>query len=266
MIDVVKQRVESGKTNAEKVNILRETLQIFCLKIMYDKNMFDFTAFVGGTALRILYNIRRYSEDLDFSLINNANINIESIKDNLVDGYRSYGLRIDKKIKSVGAVKSIYLKFPGLLYDCALSPLKDQNIMIKWDIDTDPPSGAENAKKIIDDMFMFSIVHYDLPSLFAGKLHACFFRSYLKGRDWYDLIWYLNKRVKPNVAFLNNAIMQTEGRASDITDDNFKEFLVEKVTSMDLSKAADDVKVFLENPKEAELITKQNIVSLIEDM
>lgn len=264
MIDIFKQKIADKKSVVAKQNMLKELLQICCLKIMFDSNMFEFAAFLGGTALRILFDLRRYSEDLDFSLKKSQGCDIEKVDVAFRKGFNLMGLDIKTKVKRIGAVQSVKLKFPGLLYELGLSPLKDQVLMIKWDIDTNPPGGAVYSNKIIDNMFMFNVCHYDLSSLFAGKLHACFFRPYVKGRDWYDLVWYLNKGVSPNLELLNNAIRQTEEIDLNLSESDFRHFLRQRVESADLSNVVADVKVFLEDEKEAALITKENILSLVQ--
>lgn len=104
------------------------------------------------------------------------------------------------------------------------------------------------------DIYVFTVTHYDLPSLFATKLHACFFRGFVKGRDFYDLLWYLGKKVKPNFELLGHAIEQTHPERSTVTEDNFKEFLEKGLRKVDFRKAQQDVDRFLEDKQELRLI------------
>lgn len=113
---------------------------------------------------------------------------------------------------------------------------------------------------------MFYILHYDFSSLFAGKLHALLCREYTKGRDWYDLLWYLTsfKKIEPNFIMLNNALKQTMRSPFQVNKNNWKDKLEVAVDNFDLEKAKNDVRRFLEGPKELELLTKDNLYKLIE--
>ena len=233
--------------------LLENFLQVLCLKIMSDNTMFDHAAFLGGTSLRILFNLRRFSEDLGFSLIDQKTISMDETNTQFIRSFGLYGLEVETKVKSKGAVNSIHLKFKGLLKELGLSDLADQKLSIKWDIDTNPPKGAEITETIVNKTYIFGVRHYDLPSLYAGKLHACFFRSYTKGRDIYDLAWYLSRKTKPNFTFLNNAIEQTEGANKKINPSEFKDFLLSCIAKIDFEKIKKDVERFLEDPNELNL-------------
>lgn len=263
MIDVLKQQLTEGMTYNMKLNTTKEFLQTLCLKIMNDKKMFDFATFLGGTALRIIHQARRFSEDLDFSSRHKAGIDLQSINNNFIKGFTRFGFDLTTKSKSTGAVKSILLKFPGLMKELELSDMTSQNITIKWDIDTNPPQGAVFEHSIVQKTVMMTVTHYDLPSLFTGKLHACLFRNYLKGRDWYDMVWYLTKKINPNIPFLNNAIAQTQGKSPDITHKSLKQLLLDKTKDLDFKKAAGDVKAFLEDENELSIFNKTAIQNLI---
>ncbi|HBR15671.1 MAG TPA: hypothetical protein DD723_09085 [Candidatus Omnitrophica bacterium] len=253
MIDVIKQQFEDGMPMGKKLNLTREFLQILSLKILYEKGLFRNLAFVGGTALRILYDIKRFSEDLDFSLIDAKKYNFESLQSDLSKVFHLYGLPLEIKAQSARNVHSMMMKFTGLLKSLGLSELHGQKFSIKLEIDTNPPEGWEVTNTIVHKNYMFNILHYDLPSLFAGKLHACFYRKYTKGRDYYDLVWYLAKKVKPNFTLLNNAIKQTQGRESEINEENIKDFILSHIQQVDFEFVKKDVERFLEDKKELNL-------------
>ena len=263
MIDVIKQQFNEEMSLNEKLNVTREFLQILCLKVMSDKGMFSHLAFLGGTSLRILFNLRRFSEDLDFSLTQKKNFKIDKIYDELLKSLRLNGLTIEARPKSTGAVHSMMIKFPGLLKELALSPLASQKLSIKWEVDTHPPSGWNTLTTIVNKHFIFSLVHYDLPSLFAGKLHACFYRSYTKGRDWYDFVWYLSKKVKPNLILLNNAIEQTQKKTLNLSEQNFKDYLLENIKKVDFTAVKKDVERFLEDKSELTLFEPKVLADTI---
>ena len=264
MIDVIRQQFKEDMDQRERVHITREFLQIICLKIMNEKRMFDDIAFLGGTALRILYDLRRFSEDLDFSTTSQNLLDIESINTSFISGFEKYGLKISTQRKNVGAICSIIFKFEGLLKELGLSALDSQKILIKWDVDQNPPDGAITTNTIINKQFMFNITHYDLPSLFSGKLHACLFRKYVKGRDWYDFLWYISSRKYPNFDLLNNSIKQTEEKDLGIDQNNFKKFLLKRVNEINFDAAKKDVERFLEDKSELEALNTKYITETIE--
>ena len=264
MMEVFKQQFQSDMSLEEKINRTRELLQIIALKIMYDQNIFNNISFTGGTALRILFDLKRFSEDLDFSLISKSEYDFDKINKELVRGFKLYGLDIDSKPKGEKTVHSTFLKFKGLLKELGLSALKDQTLSIKIDIDTNPPAGGNTENKLINKTYMFSVIHFDLPSMFATKLHACFYRTYIKGRDWYDFIWYLSKKIKPNYTLLNNAINQTQGENPKIDENNLKTFLLGKIKNINFDLAKKDVERFLEDKSELKLLDLKIIKNTIE--
>lgn len=265
MIDVLKQQLHKGMAVDEKLNITREYLQILCLKIMYDKGFLSHLAFVGGTALRIIFDLRRFSEDLDFSLVNKKEYDFSAINAELIRGFGLYGLKADSKPKKEGSnVNGTFLKFTGLLKEVGLSPMASQTLSIKVEVDSRPPEGGTVVSTYVNKVYPITITHYDLPSMFATKLHACFYRKYLKGRDFYDFIWYLGKKVTPNIALLNNAITQTQGTDPGINKGTLKGFLLENIRKVDLAQARRDVERFLEDKSELRLFDVKAIEQTIE--
>ncbi len=266
MIDVISQQFTEKMSSQEKVHRTREFLQILCLKFLDEKKWFDSIAFVGGTALRILFDLRRFSEDLNFSSLPGQDFDIEKLNTQLRKSFPLYGLPLETTLKTERNVKSILLKFPGLLKELGLSPLASQKLSIKLDVDTNPPDGSQSVRTIVNKIYLLNIVHYDLASLYAGKLSACFFRTYVKGRDFYDFIWYMGKRIKPNFLLLNNAIEQTQGIDLKITPDNFKEFLLEHVSKIDFTVVKKDVERFLEDKGELRIFDSQAIKETIQSV
>ncbi len=264
MVEFLKQQFTSNMNSKDKLNILCESLQLTVLKIIYDKNYFDNIAFVGGTALRILHNNKRFSEDLDFSLINGGNFNFSDFNSELMRGLKLYGLDLESKPKEDTAVKSSLLKFKGLLKELGLSDLESQKLSIKVKIDTNPPSGWNCEDVLVNKIYMMNLKCFDLPSLYATKLHACFYRKYIKGRDFYDLVWYLSKKIVPNYLLLNKAIKQTEGLELNLNESNFKDFLIERIKNVDFKAAKKDVERFLEDKNEVNLLNKENILRVLE--
>jgi len=259
MIELLKQQYTPDMSNDDKINRVREFLQIAVLKILYDKGYFKNLAFVGGTALRILFDLRRFSEDLDFSLTNNFGYDFSRISSEIERSLKLYGLDIETKIKEAKTVQSSLLKFPGLLKSLNLSRLKNEKLSIKIEVDSNPPKGWDLAATIVNKYYLFNIVHFDLPSLYATKLHACFFRKYAKGRDFYDLVWYISRKVEPNFVLLNNAIKQTEGKSPQIDKGNLRQFMLDKLSNVDFKILRKDVERFLEDKNELKLLDAEII-------
>ncbi|MFA5090360.1 MAG: nucleotidyl transferase AbiEii/AbiGii toxin family protein [Candidatus Omnitrophota bacterium] len=248
-----------------KLNAMREYLQAYTLRIMHDDGVFRTTAFLGGTALRFLYDLPRFSEDLDFSLAKKGGHRfpelIERVKGELVSaGYDAAVTCNEKK-----TVCNSFIRFEGLLYEAGISPLKSQKFSIKIEIDTDPPEGAILKTDIINKYFPISFLSYDLPSLFSGKIHALLSRKYTKGRDFFDLGWYLSKwkDLTPNFTLLGNALKQTGWQGKIPSENTWKDFLSKVVHEADWRKVKQDVENFLENPRDLEIFTKENVLNLL---
>lgn len=265
MIEVIKQQFKKGMSVNQKLNVAREFLQVLTLKILNEKKFFEQMAFVGGTSLRILYDIRRFSEDLDFSLIKKEKYDFDKIHHELSKEFKLYGLAFEAQPHKQKTVHTMMMKFSGLPKELGLSPMPSQKLSIKLEIDTNPPAGWELTSTLVGKTYTFNIVHYNLPSLYAGKLHACFYRKFTKGRDFYDFVWYLGKKVKPNFILLNNAIAQTQGRNPGISESNLKQYLLESIVRIDFVQARKDVERFLEDKSELNLFDLKLIANTIEN-
>jgi predicted nucleotidyltransferase component of viral defense system len=264
MIDVIKQLITNTPDIEGKVNRAREFLQIVILKIFYDKQTLDCLSFTGGTALRILFDLRRFSEDMDFSLIKKERYNFADIERELVSGLKLHGLNVEGKSNKENNVNSLFLRFSELLKPLGISPLSGQKLTIKLEIDTNPPSGGNLVNTLVNKTYMFNVLHFDLSSLFSTKLYACFYRKYIKGRDYYDLLWYVEKKIKPNYILLNNAIAQTQGNTPVINEENLKRFLLKNIEQVDFSKVRQDVERFLEDKSELKLLEFKTFKQAIE--
>jgi predicted nucleotidyltransferase component of viral defense system len=257
MLDIIKKQIDPRLGREEQINQAREFLQILILKIMYDLGAFKNLAFTGGTALRILYDLKRYSEDLDFSLIQKKDYSFMRFhKETEKQLIQNYGFKLTAKSSDQKIVQTMDLKFNELLFDLGLSDQKTQKLYIKIEVDSNPPAGWETALSLVSRSFVFTVMHFDLPSLYATKLHACFFRKYTKGRDLYDLIWYLGKDILPNFNVLNNAIEQTEHSKLGIDGANFRDFLLRHLEKINFPAAQKDVERFLIDKSELKLFDK----------
>jgi len=248
-----------------KLNAMREYLQAYTLRIMHDDGLFRTTAFLGGTALRFLYNLPRFSEDLDFSLAKGRGHRFSALIEGVKAELASAGYNAAATCNEEKTVCNSFIRFQGLLYEAGLSPLKSQKFSIKIEIDTNPPEGAILKTDIITKYFPISFLSYDLPSLFSGKIHALLSRKYTKGRDFFDLGWYISKwkDLTPNFTVLENALKQTGWQGEIPTENTWKNFLSKVVSEVDWKKVKQDVENFLENPRDLEIFTKENVLKLL---
>ena len=268
MKDYLKQLAEKIEDNNTARCVVREYLQARLLESIQGSGAFENWAFVGGTALRFLYSTERFSEDLDFSLSS------AGIEDNFVDiikrlkrNFSVEGYSVIVKAQTGKTVKSAFLKFPGLLYEIKLSPHRSEAISIKVEIDTNPPEGAGFETSITRKYCLLNILHYDKSSLLAGKLHALLNRKYVKGRDIYDLMWYLSDRTwpEPNMVLLENALTQTGWKGEAITSGNWKREIAKRISDYNWDKVIEDVRPFLEKRQEIEMLTRKNLLKLLEN-
>lgn len=263
MIEALKQELAGGVSVEDKTNRAGEFLQVLALKSLSDQDAFSHIAFIGGTALRIVFGLRRFSEDLDFSVVSAEGYDFGGLCDGLEKIFRLNGLHAVLEKNREKTVNSAFLTFPGLPHALGLSGHKQEKLSIKLEIDTNPPAGWKMQTTVLNKTYLFSVAHYDLPSMFAGKLHASFYRRYTKGRDIYDLFWYLGRKVRPNFEMLNNAVAQSQGRAPGVNAGNFKEFMLERAANIDLGAAKKDVERFLEDKSELRLFSKDTLAAAI---
>lgn len=156
------------------------------------------------------------------------------------------------------------MRLCGLLREAGLSPLADEKLAIKVEVDTRPPEGGHCERQIVTRHLSFLLQYYDPPSLMAGKLHALTTRRYAKGRDWYDLVWYLSQRppVAPNLTLLENALNQTQGE-KHLDARQWREAVRSRLLVMDVKALLEDVGPFLERPQDASMITRENLLALL---
>lgn len=258
MLEVIRQQAQGESGPEAKINKAREFLQIIALKILYDKDYFRQLVFTGGTALRILFDLRRFSEDLDFSIADVGGYDLNQWGHDLERGYIDRGLLVEVGAtgKENNAVQGVMLKFTGIHKVLGISAPKDQKLSIKLEVDTNPPQGGHTVQTLINKTYLFTVTHFDISSLFATKLHAVLFRKYTKGRDIYDLIWYLSKKVKPNLDLLNNAIEQTQKKNPYLNEETLKPYLLAHIDNIDFNLAQKDVERFLMDKTELKLFDR----------
>jgi predicted nucleotidyltransferase component of viral defense system len=246
--------------------LVREYLQARILESLQDSSAFLRWAFVGGTALRFLFSIPRFSEDLDFHLITpGKDADFESAAAGIKRMFEREGYSIDVKVSEKRTGSSAWARFPGLPREVGIASHAAQVLSIKLELDTNPPAGAHIENTIVRRHVTLNLCHYDKASLLAAKIHAVLSRSWTKGRDLYDLVWYLADRSwpAPNLDLLNAALEQTGWDGARLTETNWRNQLKNRLESLDWEKARADVKPFLERAQDLDLVTKDALLGLL---
>ena len=253
--NIIDVRLEAYTPNTieDEEHALKEILQEIALYGLANANFFDKAVFQGGSALRILYSLPRFSEDLDFILkVPDPHFKWVPYIDAIITTCKQYGVHpeIIDKSRVNSTVKKMFLKDDsiGKIIDLSFVHHPGRKLAIKFEIDTNPPLGSNLDVKFLEYPLDFSIIAQDLSSSFAGKCHALLCREYIKGRDWYDFTWYVAKKVSPNFTFLENALDQQGPWATQkniITSSWFVNVMQQKIKSIDWDKAAMDVAPFL---------------------
>jgi predicted nucleotidyltransferase component of viral defense system len=267
MKDYLKQILDGIANQILARCVMREYLQAHLLQVFQDRSVFNTWVFQGGTALRFLYSMPRFSEDLDFALLE------PGIKSNFQDHLAHAGkvfvaenYDTDIRLRVNKIVNSAFVRFRGLLFEFGLSPHESETLSIKVEVDTNPPSGAKVASTVVRRHVTLNLRHHDKASLLAGKLHAILTRRYTKGRDIYDLIWYLSDRTwpKPNIELLNNALRQTEWDGPEVTFANWQKLVRQRAQTLQWKQIIRDIEPFLERREDIALVTKENLLNLLQ--
>lgn len=245
----------------------REYLQARILLALQDHGAFANWAFVGGTALRFLFGLPRYSEDLDFSLAAPGdNARFETLMKAVESDLRGEAYDIDLRLRAGCAISAALVKFRGLPHELGLSRHRDEVFTVRVEIDTCPPEGALTETRLVRRFVMLNLLHHDRASLFAGKVHAVLSRKFTKGRDLYDLAWYLADPgwPGPNLVLLANALRQTGWSGPAVTPESWRRLVAGKLATVDWNLAHQDVGPFLERPQDAALVSASTILPLLD--
>lgn len=254
MSTIINERLQkySLKTQEEESHALKEILQEIILCGLSDAGFFKEAIFQGGTSLRIFHNLARFSEDLDFILKQpNPDFKWQPFLKAIEDICKQYGISpeiIDKS--KTGNVQKMVLKDNSIvkLLNLSFRSPSEQKLTIKLEIDINPPSGSGFEIKFLDFPLAFEVIVQDPCSNFAGKSHALLCRKYIKGRDWYDFLWYVSKEILINFNFLEDAIHQQgpwAGQGIKITPNWYLTELEKKIHSIDWKQAISEVSPFL---------------------
>jgi Nucleotidyl transferase AbiEii toxin, Type IV TA system len=262
MKDYLIEQVRKTSSPMDGRNVAREYLQARILAALQRAGAMIPLAFHGGTALRFLYNHGRYSEDLDFALEGHRQQYdfrgyLQAIRTELTpEGYA-----IELKVNDRKTVHSAFVRFPGLLNELGLSGQRSEALAVKLEVDTNPPVGAGLATTLVRRFVVLHLQHHDRASLLSGKLHAILQRSFAKGRDIYDLLWYLSDPTwpKPNLVLLNNALAQTNWSREKLTETNWRDLVGERLQRLDWSNIQADVRPFVEPDFDLTMLNLANL-------
>ena len=268
MKDYLASLVKQTTSPLEGRNLAREYLQARILGSLQRSGAMIPLAFHGGTALRFLYSHGRFSEDLDFALEGNRQrYDFRSYLQAIRSELTPEGYQVELKVNDKKTVHSAFVRFPGLLFDLGLSPQRSEVLAVKVEVDTNPPQGAGLSTTVVRRFVVLQLHHHDKASLLSGKLHAVLQRSYPKGRDIYDLLWYLSDPTwpQPNLVLLNNALAQTNWNGEALTKDNWKEQLSLRLESLNWNGIVNDVRPFVEPGFDLTLLTLANLKNVLRD-
>lgn len=260
MIDLIKKKLDTYKVSSpiEEENALKEIVQEIMLFALWKADFFEVAAFQGGTSLRILHGLNRFSEDIDFILLEpDSGFSWQPYLEQLAETCREFGIEPEVLDKSHmdRNVRAALIKDNSIANQLNLSFMNAQpnkRLTIKLEIDSNPPAGSGFERSYLDFPVDFEVCHQDVSSNFSLKTHALLCRPYLKGRDWYDFNWYIAQGVSPNLALLKNALEQYgpwQGQTLNVDREWLVNALGEKISSINWKDAAVDVERFL-NPVE----------------
>ena len=267
MNDIFEQmlRQHSPSGEIDKRNAVYEVMQQVILGGLYRGGFFKEAAFYGGTCLRIFHGLRRYSEDLDFSLLQkNPDFRLENYFQAIIDEARLLGRDVSitkKEKKTFGKVESAFLKDNTDVYDVEFQT--EKSLKIKIEVDTNPPLQFNTEQKILMQPFSFTTRCFTLPDLYAGKMHALTFRQWknrIKGRDWYDFEWYVRNRIA--LDFNHLQVRAKEFNGIEIDKGQFTELLKKRLAETDITKVKADVLPYVIDKHELDIWSNDYFLQL----
>lgn len=248
------------RTKDEKLNALHEVMQQVTLAGLHRGGFFNNAAFYGGTCLRIFHKLPRFSEDMDFSLLQkDDSFNVENYFESILGEFKSLGREvvIEKRYKKMETpIESAFLKDSTDIYNVKFQT--ERMVKIKIEVDKDPPLLFSTENRLLLHPYSFMTKCFTLPDLFAGKMHALIFRKWksrIKGRDWYDFEWYVRNGIKLDFIHFKERAAQSENdlNMKDLSVKDFMNLLKEKLSSMDIERVKEDVRPFIKNSNDMEI-------------
>lgn len=258
------------QTKDDRINALHEVMQQITLAGLYRGGFFNKAAFYGGTCLRIFYGLQRFSEDMDFSLLQtDKNFKLENYFDNIISEFKALGREVSiakKDKKAFTNVKSAFLKDKTEVYNLTFTT--EKSVKIKIEVDTDPPLGFETEHKLLMLPFSFMVNTFSISDLYAGKMHALLFRNWkrrVKGRDWYDFEWYVRNNIQLNFNHLQHRVKQLNAiDAKDFSIDYFKNMLKERIAKTNIDDVKRDVLPFIRDPSEIDIWSTSYFLQIVD--
>lgn len=267
----------------DRINAIKEIVQEIVLCGLSRSDFFEKAAFYGGTALRIFYDLDRFSEDLDFSLLTkDSSFNMSDYFSYIENEIKSLGLNfsINEKLKNANSnIKSAFLKGNTIehimiIYEESEDVKflnKEEVIRIKIEVDVNPSYNATYETQISLLPSPYQIRVFDKESLFAGKIHACLCRNWksrVKGRDFYDFVFFLSMNIKVNLSYLKAKLVESNFIAEnyDLSIENLKLLLKERFKSIDFEEAKNDVLPFIKDKSKIALWSKEFFISICDKL
>ena len=258
------------QTKDDYTNALHEVMQQIALAGLYRGGFFNKAAFYGGSCLRIFHQLQRFSEDMDFSLLQpDVHFELDNYFEPITAEFKALGREVvinKKEKKKQTNVESAFLKEDTAIYN--LQFRTEQTVKIKIEVDVNPPTGFNCEHKLLLLPFSFMTRCYSLPDLYAGKMHALLFRNWkarVKGRDWYDFEWYVRNNIPLN---FNHFCERTHQFGSfedtELTKDFFKQLLKEKIAKTSIEMVKSDVRPFIRNHNDMEIWSTEYFSQLVD--
>ncbi len=251
---IINEAKKKGVNSGGILNIIREYLQVLILKAIYQSKYGSSLSFMGGTCLRICHDLKRYSEDLDFTLDNKTpKYSFQELNQAVITFLENTDFEVETKISEDKTVQKSFIRVGKILHLFGISGLKSHKIHVKLEVDINP---VKILPTEIETFFvtkfneMFPILKHSDNTLFAGKLCAVFNREYVKGRDFYDLLWYLNRKEKINLSYLNNAMKQAGIKMKFKDANEVIDKLRTKIATVSIEDIMKDLSRFLEDSTE----------------
>ncbi len=255
MSRILEERLKgyNAETAEGEFDALREILQEVILSGLSDTDFFNLAVFQGGTCLRLIHGLRRFSEDLDFVLLAaQPRFDWSAYEKKINARCNLYGFEPEflNKENQVNSVKKMLVKQGSLSDLVSFTHTQDprRKIRIRLDIDVNPPSGLSSETSFLDFPLPYRLHIPTINCLFAGKCHALLCRQYTKGRDLFDFQWFVSKHVEPDLEYLKSTLIQSgpwEGNDINVTPSWLKLALIERISSLDWNAAKDDIFRFL---------------------
>lgn len=259
--------IASAQTKLVAIHLVREYLQARTLQSLQRAGAMQTLAFHGGTSLRFLYDIPRYSEDLDFALeLHPEAYDFRAYLQQIVHDFSAEAYVVDVKLNEKRAVHKAFVRFRGLLHELGLSGYAEEVLAIKIEVDTNPPSHAGLMTTPLNKHVPLNLQHHNPATLLAGKLSAILQRDYLKGRDIYDLWWYLNQPSwpEPNLEYLNQCLQQGGGGNAPVTLANWRMIVREQILLLSWSSVMEDVGSFIIDSEGQANFSKDRLLALLD--